>query len=366
MQNAGKWLIALMILIVLLLIALNFIDRKTSPVPSTISVTTANQSGTSHVLAHLSKIMPIERTANEETEIDESFLSLIPREQIEPCLQSRGRNVTNLLAAFHLSKDTNYLNELAANFPNDPRVQFTVLVQNTFSGDRRKWIDAFKTSAPDNPMGNYLSAEDYFKNGDTNAAVEELLAVNDKIDFDDDYSIESQLNQKSLAECSGKSPKEARIISMAAFAGNNLPLLAIYKRLTKYMEDLQKQFAVMGDKESVENIAIQQFTLAGQIESGDSGKFLINQLVAMAVQSIALRQLDENTSYDFLDDKTPAQVLKEQKDQKRQFAELSKAFNASYPQLTEDEFIQYSDRMKTDGELAAMQWVVQQHPPAQQ
>src|ERR1041385_7565443 len=174
MQNAGKWLIALMILIVLLLIALNFIDRKTSPVPSTISVTTANQSGTSHVLAHLSKIMPIERTANEETEIDESFLSLIPREQIEPCLQSRGRDITNLLAAFHLSKDTNYLNELAANFPNDPRVQFTVLVQNTFSGDRRKWIDAFKTSAPDNPMGNYLSAEDYFKNGDTNAAVEEL------------------------------------------------------------------------------------------------------------------------------------------------------------------------------------------------
>ena len=46
----------------------------------------------------------------------------------------------SLLAAFRSSGDTNYLNEAATNFPNDPHVELSVLAHDEFPADRRKWL----------------------------------------------------------------------------------------------------------------------------------------------------------------------------------------------------------------------------------
>jgi len=63
-----------------------------------------------------------------------------------------------------------------------------------------------------------------------------------------------------------------------------------------------------------------------QIQSGDSGKYIINQLVGIADKKIVLSKLDPNTSYDFLDGQTPAQVLQQLKDQRKSYNDLVTPF----------------------------------------
>jgi hypothetical protein len=74
--------------------------------------------------------------------------------------------------------------------------------------------------------------------------------------------------------------------------------------------------------------------------------------------------LDQNTSYDFLDGQTPAQVLQQLKDQKLTTRQLVQQFSAAYPQMSPDELVNYSERIKIYGETEAAKWVIQQHPPA--
>jgi hypothetical protein len=143
MQNSGKLFAALTILIVILLIALHFLNPGAPDNPST----------------------PISIAPKEEPELDAVGEPKISREQIENCLQNYNRSAASLLAAFHVLGDTNYLNEAAKNFPNDPHVIWTVLARDEFPQDSRKWLDTFKTSSPDNSLANYLSAENHLKDG---------------------------------------------------------------------------------------------------------------------------------------------------------------------------------------------------------
>jgi len=76
-----------------------------------------------------------------------------------------------------------------------------------------------------------------------------------------------------------------------------------------------------------------------------------------------LSQLDQNTSYNFLGGQTPAQILQQFKEQKASLRELGQNFDTIYPNLTPEEMAGFVERMKSSGEIDAMRWVVQQHPP---
>jgi hypothetical protein len=269
-----------------------------------------------------------------------------------------------LLAAFRAMGDTNYLNEAATNFPNDPHVELAVLARDEFPADRRKWLDLFKASSPSNSLANYFSAEEHFKNGKTDEAVQELLAASGKSQFDN-HAMETQLDAEELYLDSGKSPREAATFAMSDMGLENLlPDLMTIKKVDQGIGDLMKQKLTAGDADSAANLAQMGMIIADKLNSGDSGKYLISQLVGMATEAIVLSHLDQNTSYDFLDGQTPAQALQQLKDQKKSFRELAGNFSATYPSLTEGEMAGYFQRSQIYGEAAAMQWVVQQHPPA--
>ena len=71
-------------------------------------------------------------------------------------------------------------------FPNDPQVAFEAAFRNDSSPeDRRQWLDALKRSDADNSFGNYLSALDFFKSGQTDQAIQELVAASAKTQFRD-------------------------------------------------------------------------------------------------------------------------------------------------------------------------------------
>src|ERR1039457_4763376 len=170
----------------------------------------------------------------------------ISREQAEAWLAKHNRNATSLLAAFRAMRDTNYLNEATTNFPNDPHVELAVLARDEFPADRRKWLDLFKASSPSNSLANYFSAQDYFKNGNTDAAVNELLAASGKSQFDN-HATEIQLDAEELYLDSGKSPKEAASFGLSDMSEENQPELSTIKRLTSAIAELQKQQMESGD-----------------------------------------------------------------------------------------------------------------------
>ncbi|HZL13415.1 MAG TPA: hypothetical protein VFC85_04670, partial [Verrucomicrobiae bacterium] len=206
------------------------------------------------------------------------------------------------------------------------------------------------------------SAQDYFKNGNSDAAIQELQAATGKSQFDS-FQTESRLDEEDLYLSSGKSPLEASTESLSAMVEEDGPELGTLKQLAIGMGDLEKQYLATGDANSAANLAQTGMMLGNQLESGDGGKYLVNQLVSMAIEANSLRQLDPNTSYDFLDGQTPAQVLQQLKDQKASNRELLGNFSTAYSLLTPDEMTSYVERSKIYGEIPAMQWVIQQHPP---
>jgi hypothetical protein len=361
MQNStlAKLLGALTVLIVVLAGVLHFLSPAPPESPSApVSITPTNHFNPPQFAFHSHQTPAPE----EPPELDAAGQPKIPREKVEEWLAKHNRNAMSLLAAFRALGDTNYLNEAATNFPNNPQVELAVLALDEFPQDRRKWLHLFKNSSPSNSLANYLSAQDYFKNGNPDAAVQELQTASGKSQFDS-FQTESRLDEENLYLSSGYSQRESSKESTAVISQDILPELATYKQLAMGIGDLQKQYLNSGDANSAANLGQIGMNLGNQINSGDSGKYLINQLVGMAIEANSLRQLDQNTSYEFLDGQTPAQVLQQLKDQKTALKELSANASAALPLMTEEEMVEYAERVKIYGQTAAMNWVIQQHPP---
>jgi len=55
--------------------------------------------------------------------------------------------------------------------------------------------------------------------------------------------------------------------------------------------------------------------------------------------------------------------LQELTQQRKAIAQISQSFKAIYPNLTEEEMVNYSKQMQIYGEVDAEKWVIRQHPP---
>jgi lipopolysaccharide export system protein LptA len=135
------------------------------------------------------------------------------------------------------------------------------------------------------------------------------------------------------------------------------------KRLAVDIEDTQKQQLNAGDNNSVANLAQTGMNLGNQLSSGDSGKYFANQIEGVLIGNVVLQQLDPNTSYDFLNGETSSQALQEREQQRKSLSQLAKSVDAVFPEMTEEEENSYFDRSKIYGEVDAMRWMLQQHPP---
>lgn len=362
-------LAALAVLVIIAGIVLHFQDRHAEQNPQPLATISRNSESSPPGMpaSHRPPAPPAAGAVEQPDNQLAQFLALkLPRETIEEYLRLHHRSGQSLLAAFHASGDAenptgdlNYLKEAATNFPGDPHVQLAVLAHNVFPEARRQWLDAFKASSPGNALANYLSAQDYFKNEQPDAAMKELLEASSKPQFAD-FTMETYLGEKEIYRADRKSLLESNQAAMAASAGDLLPELSTLKRLAQSMGELQKQYANGGDSASAENLAQINLALANRLTGGDSGKLVISQLVGIALEAIALLNLEPNTSYAFLDGKTPSQRTEELKQQKLSIRQLSQSFQSALPNLTEMEKENFEEREKIYGEIAAMRWVMEQ------
>src|SRR5262249_54226882 len=153
---------------------------------------------------------------------------------VERYLHDNHRSAESLLGAFHATMDKSLLAEAREKFPNDPHVAFVAATQSTDSPEEhRRWLDAFKKSAPDNAMADYLSASDYFKSGQTDLAIQELQTASSK--SIQSYQLDFLLSAQEAYRSAGYSDVEARSIASLDLL---LPEVSNYKSIGKNLVDL--------------------------------------------------------------------------------------------------------------------------------
>src|SRR6266404_2851690 len=159
--------------------------------------------------------------------------------QISRYLDENHRSAASLLAGCRTSKAPELLKEAMEKYPGDPKVAFeAVLNKDASPTERRDWLEAFKKAAPENPLAAYLSALDYFKSGQTDQAVQDLIAASGRQGFAD-YTLERIQTDAEAYRAAGYSEADAK---MAATWGVTLPQVAEMKALAQNMVDLAASY----------------------------------------------------------------------------------------------------------------------------
>jgi RNA polymerase sigma factor (sigma-70 family) len=296
----------------------------------------------------------------------DQFPKLTPA-QVDSYLKQSGRSASSLLAAFRVTGERTFLEQALQKYPDDPEVSFSALFvawlpSNGTSIDvassqeeRRQLLEAFKQTAPQNSMANYLSALDYFKSGQTDQAVQELNAASTKQQFQD-YSADFVQNDEEAWRSAGYSVAEAKTAASMLLL---LPYLGEMKQLTQDTVSLANSYRQAGDEASAQ-AALEVTLNLGQRLDGSPGQSLLNELVGVAIQSIALRAMDPNSPYG-QNGETVQNRLDQLAQQRTDIAQLTSQFDTVQQQVSEQDRISYKDRWSSFGEESALRWLVNKY-----
>jgi RNA polymerase sigma factor (sigma-70 family) len=277
-------------------------------------------------------------------------------EQIDTYLRDNKRNAASLLAIFRATGDQALLKEALEKYPEDARVNFAAAFKPDSSPEeRRRILDAFKQTAPENAMANYLSALDYFKTGRTDQAVQELTASIGKPGFQD-YSWDFVQNAEEAWRSAGYSEAETKMVATWKL---ELPQLAPLKQLNQNILDLANSYRQSGDTASAQ-AALQIDLALGQRMSATQNDPLVNQLVGIAIQRLALGAMDLNAPYDGtgLTVKDRLDQLVQRKNEIQGFVKQAAPLQQG---MTPQDWITYNDRTRSVGEESAIRWLVEKY-----
>ncbi len=271
-------------------------------------------------------------------------------EQVETYLKANGRKASTLLAAYRTSGDTALLHEAMENYPHDPQVAFeAVFAKGLPSEQRRQWLNALEQSAPDNALANYLSARDYLKAGQTDQAIQQLVAAGGKRQFQD-YTLSRRQDDEEAYLAAGYTSAEAKMVGGQV----ELPQLAELKQLGVQMVELSNSYRKAGDEASAQAV-LQMAAGLGQRYSAED--CTISHLVGMAIERIALNAMDPTLPYGS-SGYTVREQLESLNRQKTAIASLFKQNEGLFEQMSDQDWISYIDREKMFGEEAARLWAI--------
>ena len=357
---------ALAALIVFAVLVVRFQDRKAAPrAPGDDESSRMSQAPTSGVAMARTEpaAPPRASTPDPDADAGDGVAAGLPREKIEEYLTRHQRGAASLLAAFHASSDgangtgdIQYLKEAATHFPWNPHVQWTVLAHDVFPEDRRKWLDAFKASSPDNSVGNYLSAREHFKNRQPEAAIEELREASGKSEYAD-FAMESYLGVEEVFRELERTPLEAHTAAMSAMSADLLPQLSNMREIARDIVAASKRDAGSGDSLSPRDLSRMGLQLADRLTRGEGGRFLISRVTGEAMESMVLKSLDPDVGYDFLGGQTTAQRLEGLRQQRQDLRALMQDFQGAFLGMSPDERVSFVERVKVYGEVPALRWL---------
>jgi len=282
-------------------------------------------------------------------------LQLSP-EQVESYLKENRHSAASLLAAFRATGDPALLQEAMQKYPDDPQVAFAAIhKKDSNPEERRQWLETFKRSSPDNALANYLSALDHFNSRQTDQAVEELIAASGKQGFQD-FSLAFVQDSEDAFRAAGYSEAEAKVIASISLW---LPQLAELKQLNQNLVDLAKSYRQAGDEASAQAV-LQMDVNLGQRLGGSGGYYLLNQLVGIAIERIALDAMDATSLYGDTG-MTVRGRIDQLAQQNMAVGELAQRVEALQQTISTRDWISYLDRSRNFGETAAAQWLISKY-----
>jgi hypothetical protein len=275
-------------------------------------------------------------------------------DQVQSYLNANRRNAGSLLAAFRTTEDPALLREAMQNYPNDPQVGFEAAIRKDASpGERRQWLDILKQSAPENALPNYLSALDHFKAGQTDQAVQDLIAAAGKTQFQD-YSLDRMQADEEAYRAAGYPVADAKVVATSHLL---LPQLAQVRDLGGKILDLANSYQQAGDEASRQAALQMAVNLGRRYSDGTSGEMLIAQLVGISVERTALGAMDPNSAYG-VNGQTVQNRLEQLAQQRAAIRELGQQADPLWQAMSDQDWITYHNRSTAFGEEAAMRWLV--------
>ena len=283
---------------------------------------------------------------------------LLTAKQLESYLKAHGRNAASLLAAYRTTRDPALLAEAMQKYPNEPLVALEAAYSKGASPEtQRQWLEAFKQSAPDNALPHYLLARNYFKAGQTDLAVQELLAAAGKTQTQD-FFVDRMSDNEEAYLAAGYSPAEAKAISLQQL--ELMPNRGDLKQLSYDLVELAKSYQRAGDDASARN-ALQITAQLGQRgQTSSPGQIAIDQFLGFAMETLALNAMNPAAPYGD-SGQTVRDRLNQLAQQKAALQQLVLQSDALLKTLPDQDWITYADRVKTFGEAAAARWILSKY-----
>jgi hypothetical protein len=267
--------------------------------------------------------------------------------QLNAFVEKNHHSAASLLAAWSLGGDKAWLEEAVSRYPDNPQVAFAKLAslsQDENSDERKEWIGRLQKDAPQNAIGWCYAALDAFKDGRTTDAMDALM----------DASLRSSLNcyRDMTAQACTEAYRDAGYDSLEAEAlgrfNTPIPEVSMFMTLAKELTQ-----ANSGDSEALASL----LPLADMVREENGSPALIQQLVSVAMEKMALKQmnaLDEVPGSDVL----VADRLSELDSETALVRDTSQQAAPLLTTMTDSEFKQYLRRSQVQGELKAMQWLI--------
>lgn len=294
---------------------------------------------------------PKKRPAVTFKDIREGKIPQLSQSEVDAFLKSEGRTTRNLLAAARILKDLKYAREAAILDPKDPLPQLELALRGETPEERAAAIAGFRAAAPDNSLGDYLAAHQAFASGDAGAAGEALLKSLDNPIYAD-YGQQVIDGSEQAYLHAGYDAESASISAMLSFTVGQLSPLV---RLSDDLKSLQTEFIRSADFDAAEPTVVIGLTLGQRMQ--DQGPYLIDQLTGIAIEKQFLDVLDPDTRAG-PDGQTAGERLKAIEDKMLEIKDLAGRWAPALSSADAATQARYFAMMKTDGELAAMRWLV--------
>jgi len=271
--------------------------------------------------------------------------------EVEAFLKNQGRSTINLLAASRLLNDLSYAREAAKLDPKDPAAQLELALRGETPEEKTAAAMAFRAAAPDNSLGDYLAAHQAFAAGDAGAAGAALIQSLDNPLYTD-YTQKIVAGSEQAFLDAGYEPSAA---AGAAMFSLTIGQVQTVMDVSENLKQLQEEFIRSADFDAAEPTVVIGLTLGQRIQ--DQGPYLIDQLVGISIEKKFLQQLDPLTQAG-PGGQSAGERLEALDAKLMEIKTLQPAFTEEFATADEATQSQYLAKVKSEGELAAMRWLV--------
>jgi hypothetical protein len=268
--------------------------------------------------------------------------------EVKAYVEGEGRSAGSLVAAWQISSDKAWLEEAAQKHPDDPQVALAMLsMLKDLGSPADEWITRLKQSDPQNGLPWCYEALQAFHEGSPETARAALMEAARSKGMNDYHSERSA----NLARAYWSAGYDGLIAEALGQFSTSLPQADLLVRLNREISGI--------DGPPDDGVVEDMLSLARMLRGrGGEPSPLIHDLVAVSMEGTMLQKF---SSWDLVPGTRDlvVQRLVELEAQRNTVRTVSKQAAPLLSSMTESEWKQYLRRLKVEGELKAMEWLIQ-------